>query len=106
MIVNCLNDRFEQDGLEMYSNMQDLLLNAASKKPYETELRKFLSFYHDDFDQELLEGQLKTFSNSFASNENVTFDKIISYFKASGQGIQSLMSEVVKIVKLIMVLPA
>ena len=104
-ILSCLNDRFEQDGLEKYSNMQNLLLLAASKKSYEKELKDFLTFYKDDFDEDLLEAQLKTFSNNF-QKENATFEDIISYFKESSRGIQSLLSEVGRIVKLVLILPA
>ena len=34
LILACLKERFEQNGLDMYFNMQDLLLLAAKKKSY------------------------------------------------------------------------
>ena len=66
----------------------------------------FLSNYSNDFDEDLLKAQLKTFSNSFQSQENLSFEDIISHFKESGQGIRSLLSEVGRILKLLQVVPA
>ena len=63
--------------------MQKLHLLAAIKKPYEVELIQFLEFYRQDFDEDLLRGQLKTFSNRFPTTENETFADIISFFKRS-----------------------
>ena len=39
--------------------MQKLLLLAATKKPYEVDMIQFLEFYLQDFDEDLLRGQLK-----------------------------------------------
>ena len=53
--------------------MQKLLLLAATKKPYEVDMIQFLEFYLQDFDEDLLRGQLKTFSNRFPTTENEKF---------------------------------
>ena len=106
LILAYLTERFEQNGSDMYSNMQDLLLLAATKKSYDELLEEFLSFYKNNFDKELLRGQLKTLSNSFPVKENTTFDDMISYFKGLGEVMKSLLSEVVKVMKLILTVPA
>lgn len=106
VVLECLKDRFEQDGLEKYSNMQDLLLLAAKKENYDNELKKFIEFYHEDVDVDLLKGQLKTFSKIFTAKENINFEDIMSYFKQLGPGVKSLLSEVGKVMKLVLVLGA
>ena len=76
------------------------------KKTFEKEFKKFLNFYKNDFEEDLLSGQLKTFSNDFPRDKNVTIESIISYFQELGKGMQSLLSEVGRVVKLILVVPA
>ena len=56
---NCLEERFNQKGFEMYVQIQNLLLFAADKQDYEQELKQVLDFYKDDFDEDGLRLQLK-----------------------------------------------
>ena len=42
--IECLENRFNQNGLEYYEALQQVLILAASKKNYDTELKKFLDF--------------------------------------------------------------
>jgi hypothetical protein len=42
--IECLENRFSQKGLEYYKALQQVLILAASKKNYDTELKKFLGF--------------------------------------------------------------
>ena len=45
-----MKDRFEQSGLDMYSNLQDLLLLAANGKDYSEQLKAVSTFYRGDFE--------------------------------------------------------
>ena len=38
----CLENRFNQNGLEYYEALQQILILAASKKNYDTELKKIV----------------------------------------------------------------
>ena len=42
--IESLENRFNQNGLEYYEALQQVLILAASKKNYDTELKKILGF--------------------------------------------------------------
>ena len=105
-IIKCLEERFEQKGQEMYCTLQNLLLLAAKNADYQESLKLVLDFYKDDFDENCLKSQLKMFKSIFPTKQNVTISEIISYFKNLEVGVKSLMSEVCKVMELILVLPA
>ena len=42
--IKCLENRFNQHGLEYYEALQQILILTASKKNYDTELKLFLDF--------------------------------------------------------------
>ena len=46
--IECLENRFNQNGLEYYEALQQFLILAASKKNYDTELNKILGFYNNE----------------------------------------------------------
>ena len=106
LIIECLKERFEQDGLKMYENLQDLLMLAAKGEAYDEKLTVILDFYKEDFDANCLRAQMKIFSTIFSKKENLTFGDIITYFKELGPGVKNLLSEVCKVMELVLVLPA
>merc|ERR1712173_314482 len=89
----------------MYSNLQDLLILAAKNEDYEQKLRLILDFYHDDFNEDSLRTQLKTFSTIYPRKEILVMSDIIDYFKSLGPRVKDLLSEVCKVMELILVLP-
>ena len=89
---NCLEERFNQKGFEMYVQLQNLLLFAADKQDYEQELKQVLDFYKDDFDEDGLRLQLKIVSANFPKKEKLVFSEIIEYFKKMDPGLSSIMS--------------
>ena len=105
-IIKCLEERFEQKGQEMYSALQNLLLLAAKKEDYEETFKLVVNFYKDDFDENCLKSQLLMFKSIFPNNENVVFPEIISYFKKLEPGVKTLLPEILKVMELILVLPA
>ena len=42
--IECLENRFNQNGLEYYEALLQVLILAASKKNYDTELKKISLF--------------------------------------------------------------
>ena len=67
--IECLENRFNQNGLEYYEALLQVLILAASKKNYDTELKTILGFYTNershDFDEDILKTQLQIFSKNF-----------------------------------------
>ena len=79
---------------------------TAENLDYDEKLEQVLEFYKDDFDEDNLRAQLQSFKSMFKKKDNLVFGDIIDYFKKLEPQILSLLSEVCKIVKLILVLPA
>ena len=108
--IECLENRFNQNGLEYYEALQQVLILAASKKNYDTELKKILGFYNNershDFDEDILKTQLQIFSKNFPLKEQLSIIDIENYFKEMEPSSRKLLSEVGKILELVLVLPA
>jgi hypothetical protein len=86
--------------------VQALLLKAAASQPYEEELRFVLSFYGSDFDSLLLSTHLEIFSQNFQPVREVVFSDILSFFRGCTPSQVDLMSQVSKLVRLLLVMPA
>ena len=54
---------------------------AARGVPFKEELEKVLDFYGSDFDPDLLETQLISFSALFSDSKNITFTEIVKVMK-------------------------
>ena len=104
--MQCLNERFNQKSFEKYVQLQNILYLAAKKENYDQDLSEILDFYEDDFNENRLRSQLKIFSAMFPENSNVIFEDIINFFKNLEQGFKPMLSEVSKLMELILVLSA
>ena len=83
-----------------------LLLKAAASEPYDEELQFVLSFYGSDFDSLLLPTHLEIFSQTIESRGKVTVADILEFFPSCTPSQCDLMSQVSKLVKLLLVMPA
>ena len=70
------------------------------------QLQSHLSFYGSDFDPLLLPTHLKIFSQTIARRGKVNVAGIIEFFQSCTPSQCNLMSEVSKLVKLLIVMPA
>ena len=108
--IESLENRFNQNGLEYYEALQQILILAASKKNYDKELEKILGFYNNershDFDEDILKTQLQIFSKNFPPKEHLFFEDIHNYFKDMEPSSRRLLSEVGNFLELVVVLPA
>ena len=82
-IIQCLEERFDQKGLQMYDNLQQVLILAAKKEDYEEKLKEVLQFYNNekshDFNEDNLRTQLKMFSANFPPKDDTNMDDIIEH---------------------------
>lgn len=112
LAVACIRDRFDQPGYAVYKNMQELLLKAANSefKDYSIEFQFVVDFYKGDVDREALKVQLETLRTHFAAvqktAEHVTFSDVLVYLRSLSTAMRSMFSEVVTLVKLLLVMPA
>ena len=107
--IQCLNNRFDQPGYHIYSNLEQLLIKAAMKENYELHFKTVCDFYKDDIKPEVLQVQLVTFGANFPNNpgkKRPTVFDIRDYMTAMTQAQRDLLDQVVNIMKLILVMPA
>ena len=69
-------------------------------------MKAILDFYKDDFNEDSLKSQLKIFSTIYPRKEGLVITDIIQYFKDLGPRVKDLLSDVCKIMEIILVLPA
>ena len=102
VIIACIKDRFDQPEYRVYCKLQNVLLKAAANENYEDDLEFIQKFYGTDFSYPLAI-QLQTFGSLFSSESQPTLPDIIDVLPASKQ---DLLTEVVKLTKLILVTSA
>ena len=77
---------------------------------YDTELKKILGFYNNErshnFDEDILKTQLQIFFKNFPLKEQLSIIDIENYFKGMEPSSKKLLSEVGKILELVLLLPA
>ena len=106
MVANCVHDRFQQkDYIETFKTMENLLSKALREEDFGLELQQISSFFGSDLDKFKLETQLTTLTHIIDEKQVAMKDaiKIISSLNASQR---MLVSEVLKLVKLILLVPA
>ena len=109
LITSFILQRFDQPGYRTYCVLQDLILNAAKGASFEEELQTVTSFYNNDFNEASLKVQLELFATGFSQTERCshpTFCEVLKYAKSLSPAIQSGMSEVMKVIKLLLIMPA
>lgn len=109
LIIECIKDRFHQEDFQMYARCEQLLVQAARKEDYSVELELITNFYGDDFNRDLLDTQLKTLPFVFSAPDVAsakTFHDVYERVKKLSKGSKHLISEVIKVLKLIIVMPA
>ena len=102
-VINCIENRFDQEDYQMYGLLEQVLLRAAKGESYVDELAKVIEFYHDDLDEFVLKSQLQTFSTNYASDGIVSFASIRKYLQSLSPAMKSLLSQVVRMAKLVLV---
>ena len=109
LIINCIQDRFDQPGYRIYSCLVTILLKAC-KEPLEDDLESICTFYKDDFDRELLSVQLQTFGVHIQQTQELQCSSLaITDVKKSSchyLKVKSLLSQVKRPLQLILVMPA
>jgi hypothetical protein len=110
LIVNCIQDRFDQPGYKVYSTLESLLIKACKQEEFEDDLEAVCAFYKDDFDQSLLSAQLQIFPIHFRQEngvlDDISFSDLKAYFSSLSKSQTALVDQVAKVMQLILVMPA
>ena len=105
--VSSIKDRFDQPGFQVYKNLEELLVKAANKQDYSTELKEVLTLYGDDFDESELTTQLQIYSTNFEMNSQpVTLQESINFLQNLTSGQRVFLKQVCTVASLILVMPA
>ena len=106
VIVTCLEDRFDQQGYRVYSRLEQLLLKACKGESYTEELGIITEHYGADLSTDDLKVQLLTLSTNLDTSSDISLPDVLRFLRELPAAGRVLYSEVVKLVKLIVVMPA
>ena len=104
-----ITDRFDQPGYAVYRNLEGLLVNAANNAPHEEYLDRVTSFYKDDVNRVELSAQLRNLGTRFSKERQtstVSLSECLEYLRSLSPSEKSFYSEVVRLARLILVMPA
>ena len=104
-----INSKFNQSGYKVYRNVEDLVLNACRRCPYDTELNNVCDFYKDDISKMQLQAQLPLLQALFAEEKNQSELSINNNIKSLSQlsSAQRLaFNKVWVLMKIFLVMPA
>ena len=104
LIIQCVDDRFDQPGYKMYSGLETLLLKGCKQLDYQDELHLVKSLYDKDLNYQNLEIQFQTIAPSV--KDDLSLGGIVNYLKTLSSAARSIYSEIVTLVELIFVMPA
>ena len=108
--TTAITARFDQKDFKVYMNLQELLLKATAKQPYDAEVAEVLKVYSEDLNPYQLEGQLVLLPQVAASNafdtSRFNVDDLISFFQSIDEPHKLLLSEICMLGKLLLVIPA
>ena len=105
LIVQSIKDRFDQPGYKVYRSLEDLVLKAANKLDFSEELASVKDVYGTDLDESTLQVQLQILGANIPEKMITIFD-VRSYLQKITPGERSLLSQVVLLMKMILVMPA
>ena len=102
-LTSCI---FDQPGYRIYSKLEALLLNSANGVEFMAEFDEIMQLYAQDFNQELLKSQLAILKTHFNDHSEPVRLSVVHEFLMNLGEARSLLSEVVKLITLILVMPA
>ena len=105
-LIDSITQRFQQKGYEMYRNLQDVIVKACNGESFVKQLSIICDFYGSDLSKPDLEVQLQTLSVHFKSQIPVILDDIHKYMLTIKCDQRPFYSVVIKVLQLILVMPA
>lgn len=109
LTVSSIKGRYDNKDFNLHLQVEQLLLKCVTKSEYESEFVTVTEFYGDDLNQNDLQYQLTAFGMNFESEkqlDDVALTDIITYFQLMPQRERKWLSEVLKLLKLVLVMPA
>ena len=107
-IVQAITDRFDQEDFVVYLDTEQLL-KCVMVEDYQREVKLVSVFYRGDIHEANLQGQLRQFATIFecdGKKEEAVLSDVLLYLRGMTNRERLLLSEVVKVLKLVLVMPA
>ena len=103
-----IRDRFQQRDYSMYSNLEQVLIKACTKKDYSHELKEITDLFQADFNKSELDTQLQLLSlmNIKIAGKSLTFQDIHKHIQSLPQSQVALISQVCLATKFVLLMPA
>ena len=101
-----IQERFNQPDYKVYQMMQSVILKSVKKEEFETELEGLRTMYEEDFDFYLIKPQLQILPTILTNGSETSFTSVVELLKKLSVSKKKLLSEVIKLTKLILVAPA
>ena len=107
-IVACIQDRFNQPGFLACQNIEQLVLNAVNNKNYKEQQKIVLAVYGHDLDIISLTIELESLKVNFSSDshDGHSIKDITETLKTFSVNYQKYFSQVIILLKLLLVMPA
>lgn len=106
--VTTIQDRFHQQDYSMYSTLEQLLIKACTDEDYSVELQQVTELYSADFNKSELATQLQLLScmDIKVAKESIAFRDIHIHFQSLVDSQVSLLAQVARVVKFVLLMPA
>ena len=106
--IAIINDHFNQPDHDIYAKLEQVLLLAARNGNFSSELKEVTEFYKDNFNTSELHTQLEIFGGMKidCAGDNITFLDICKHIKPLPPSHHALISQIVRMVKLVLLMPA
>ena len=106
IVVNCILNRFQQkDHIETLQKMEILLLKALRDEDFDHEFQQMSSFFSSDLHKFKFESQLKALTH-IVDEKQVGIKDAITIISSLNGSQKLLVSELLKLVMLILAVPA
>ena len=71
LVINCIEDRFNQKDYRMYATCEQLLIKAVKKEDFSDEISGVMDFYNDKFNARMIKIQLQLLPSAMTDNINI-----------------------------------
>ena len=106
LAVATIKRSFDQQGYAMYKTMENLLIKSARAGVTAEEFHSVTSSYGDDFQPDILEIQLGLLHQQMENHPSATLNDILEFLQGFSTAEQAVFSQIVVLVRLILVNPA
>ena len=106
LLVQAIGDRFDQSGYKTYCCLEALILNAVKREDFSKELKTVLDVYGSDLSASNLQTQLEILSSNIESGSTIDIVDVEKHLQQLTSAEKTLLSEVILVMKLILVMPA